>query len=260
MKQSLTMFILYVLFISESFIISVRVKQAYNLENKLKDVTNEFEKVKKDFKAQEKILNEIKEKYEKASKLNKELKSGMNGEKSIETKEISRRKELENKKRKLEKEMDIIKISLSSNQINSLLKNLAYFHKFYEQMKMQIKKQQMLKNDIVDTFYEIEKYFKDILSLYNEMSPKYDALFSKSKTDLQEIISTHSTIKEKVFNLQKQLKIFNYKSKLFESLKANEEYTKHLKEHCESRLTKRICLEDKDNCYWNNSTDLCYAY
>ena len=46
MKQSLTMFILYVLFISESFIISVRVKQAYNLENKLKDVTNEFEKVK----------------------------------------------------------------------------------------------------------------------------------------------------------------------------------------------------------------------
>ena len=51
MKQSLTIFILYVLFISESFIISVRVKQAYNLENKLKDVTNEFEKVKKELES-----------------------------------------------------------------------------------------------------------------------------------------------------------------------------------------------------------------
>ena len=100
MKQTLVMFILYVLFIKESFIICVRLKQSYNLENKLKDVTNEFEKAKKEFKVQEKILNEVKEKYEKASKLNKELKSGMNGEKSIETKEISRRKELENKKKK----------------------------------------------------------------------------------------------------------------------------------------------------------------
>ena len=36
----------------------------------------------------------------------------MNGEKSIETKEISRRKELENKKRKLEKEIEEIEYQI----------------------------------------------------------------------------------------------------------------------------------------------------
>ena len=257
---SLAMFIIIVLFVHIRFANGLKVKQSYNLENKLKDVTEEFEKVNKAFKEQEKVINEIKEKYNKALNLNKQLKTGMNGEKSIETKEISRRKELENKKKKLEKELEIFKISLSSNQISSLLKNLAYFHKFYEQMKMQIKKQSMLKDDIVDTFYEIENYFNEILSLYNEMNPKYEALFSKSKSEEQDIISTHSKLKEKVLSLKKQLQIFNYKNKVYESLKANEEYIKNLKEHCESRLTERICNEDKDNCYWNSSTDLCNSY
>ena len=82
------------------------------------------------------------------------------------------------KKKRLQKERDTIKLSMSSEEINSLLQNLVYFHSFYEQIKTQIKWQTMIKADVLETFSEIENYFNDILNLYTEMNPKYEKLFS----------------------------------------------------------------------------------
>lgn len=254
-------FILFLSFISFALSTYLKSKQNYNLEVKLKEVTAEYDEINKKSEEQKKLLKEIKEKYEKASQLNKKLKTASNTESGIETKTISKRKELEKKKKRLQKERDTIKLSMSSEEINSLLQNLVYFHSFYEQIKTQIKWQTMIKADVLETFSEIENYFNDILNLYTEMNPKYEKLFSQSENEGPTIIQENQKMTEKINKLEKQLSILNFKKKFEENIKTNQEYDKNLViEHCISRLTERICKEDTINCYWNEKDNNCMAY
>lgn len=261
MKPLMVSFILFLSFISFALSTYLKSKQNYNLEVKLKEVTAEYDEINKKSEEQNKLLKEIKEKYEKASQLNKKLKTTANTESGIETKTISKRKELEKKKKRLQKERDTIKLSMSSEEINSLLQNLVYFHSFYEQIKTQIKWQTMIKADVLETFSEIENYFNDILNLYTEMNPKYEKLFSKSENEGSTIIQENQKMTEKINKIEKQLTILNYKKKFEENIKANQEYDKNIViEHCISRLTERICKEDTINCYWNQKENNCMAY
>ena len=102
-------FILFLSFISFALSTYLKSKQNYNLEVKLKEVTAEYDEINKKSEEQNKLLKEIKKKYEKASQLNKKLKTTANTESGIETKTISKRKELEKKKKRLQKAIGGIK-------------------------------------------------------------------------------------------------------------------------------------------------------